>query len=111
MASFHDELKVQMTHGLTLTVMFRSLPVIWQNLGLLSRFGIPGLNGNSVLYECRRETSRSIHCIGVHGWCFLPVERNLATEAAADVASTVMLLSLPLTCPLSCVEPTGILTL
>ena len=55
-----------MTHGLTLTVMFRSLPVIWQNLGLLSRFGIPGLNGNSVLYECCRETSRSIHCIGVH---------------------------------------------
>ena len=33
------------------------------------------------------------------------------TEAAADVAPTVMLLSLPLTCPLSCVEPTGILTL
>ena len=66
MASSHDELKVQMTHGLTLTVMFRSLPVIWQNLGLLSRFGIPGLNGNSVLYECCRETSRSIHCIGVH---------------------------------------------
>ena len=41
MEASHDELKVQMTHGPTLTVMFRSFPVIWQNLGLLSRFGIP----------------------------------------------------------------------
>ena len=41
MASSYDELKVPMTHGPTLPVMFRSLLVIWQNLGLLSRFGIP----------------------------------------------------------------------
>ena len=38
MEASHDELKVQMTHGPILTVSF---PAIWQNLGLLSWFGIP----------------------------------------------------------------------